>query len=161
MAQVREAQRLTLEKNNVGMAVIMDVGDSLDIHPKPKKPVGDRLALLALAKNYGKKDLVFSGPLFRDVSFKKSNAIITFDHVGSGLAYIGEKLKHFEIAGEDKRFYNAFAKVSGNKVIVNSKKVSNPKYVRYGWKNYLTPNFVNNEGLPASSFSSLINPFSQ
>ena len=161
VAQVREAQRLTLEKNNVGMAVIMDVGDSLDIHPKPKKPVGDRLALLALAKNYGKKDLVFSGPLFRDVSFKKSNAIITFDHVGSGLAYIGEKLKHFEIAGEDKRFYNAFAKVSGNKVIVNSKKVSNPKYVRYGWKNYLTPNFVNNEGLPASSFSSLINPFSQ
>ena len=75
MAQLREAQRLTLEKNNVGMAVIMDVGDSLDIHPKPKKPVGDRLALLALAKNYGKKDLVFSGPLFKEVLFKEENAI--------------------------------------------------------------------------------------
>ena len=161
VAQVREAQRLTLEKNNVGMAVIMDVGDSLDIHPIPKKPVGDRLALLALAKDYGKKDLVFSGPLFKGVSFKKNNAIISFDHVGSGLTYNGEKLKYFEIAGNDKKFYKAFAEVSGNKVIVNSEKVSNPRYVRYGWKNYLTPNFVNKEGLPASSFSSLINPFSQ
>ena len=161
VAQLREAQRLTLEKNNVGMAVIMDVGDSLDIHPKPKKPVGDRLALLALAKNYGKKDLVFSGPLFKEVSFKEENAIISFDHVGSGLTYNGEKLKYFEIAGNDKKFYKAFAEVIGNKVIVNSEKVSNPRYVRYGWKNYLTPNFVNKEGLPASSFSSLINPFSQ
>ena len=139
----------------------MDVGDSLDIHPKPKKPVGDRLALLALAKNYGKKDLVFSGPLFKEVSFKEENAIISFDHVGSGLTYNGEKLKYFEIAGNDKKFYKAFAEVIGNKVIVNSEKVSNPRYVRYGWKNYLTPNFVNKEGLPASSFSSLINPFSK
>ena len=161
VAQLREAQRLTLQKNNVGMAIIMDVGDSLDIHPKPKKPVGDRLALLALAKNYGKKDLVFSGPLFKGVLFKEGNAIISFEHTGSGISYTGNKLKHFEIAGKDKKFYDAFAEVSGNQIIVKSKKVDNPIYVRYGWKNYLKPNFFNKEGLPASSFSSLNNPFTQ
>jgi len=161
VAELREAQRLTLNKNNVGMAVIMDIGDSLNIHPLPKKPVGERLALLALKNDYGFKKIVSSGPLLKDVDFKAKEAVISFDYVGNGLYSQDNNLKYFEIAGNDKRFYNAEAFIMGNKVIVKSKKVFKPKYVRYGWKNFLNPNFFNKDGLPASSFSSLKNPFSR
>ena len=158
VAELREAQRLTLKKNKVGMAITMDIGDSLDIHPKIKKPVGERLALWALAKDYGYEDLIFSGPVFESVAFQDGKAIVSFDHVGSGLLCTDKELKHFEIAGEDNKYYSANAKIKGDKVIAWSKKVSFPKYIRYGWKNYLKPTFFNKEGLPASSFSSK-NPF--
>ena len=161
VAELREAQRMTLKKNNVGMAIIMDVGDSLDIHPLLKKPVGDRLALLALANNYGYDKLVFSGPLYKDVSFKDSGAIISFTNVGSGLALKKNNLNHFELAGPDKIFFYANAKILGEKILVKSSDVINPKYVRYGWKNFLNPSLYNKDGLPASSFSSLKNPFSR
>ena len=161
VAELREAQRLTLKKNNVGMAIIMDVGDSLDIHPLPKKPVGDRLALLALANDYGYDKLVFSGPLYKDVSFKNGSALINFTNVGSGLTLKNNKQNHFELAGLDKKFYEANARIYGEKVIVKSKDVINPKYVRYGWKNFLNPTLFNKEGLPASSFNSLKNPFTR
>mgnify|MGYP002851535204 CR=1 FL=1 len=154
-ANLREQQRLTLSEENVGMAVTMDIGDSLDIHPKIKKPVGKRLALWALAKDYGYKNLTHSGPLFKTVDFQKSKAIISFDHIGSGLQCTDKKLKYFEIAGKDKIFQTANAQIKGDKVIAWSKKVTKPVYVRYGWKNFLTPNFFNKEGLPASSFSSI------
>ena len=137
------------------MAVTMDIGDSLDIHPKIKKPVGKRLALWALAKDYGYKNLTHSGPLFKEVNFQKGKAIVSFDHIGSGLHGTNKKLKYFEIAGKDKIFQTANAQIKGDKVIVWSKKVPIPLYVRYGWKNFLTPNFFNKEGLPASSFNSI------
>ena len=139
------------------MAVTMDIGDSLDIHPKIKKPVGERLALWALAKDYGYDKLTHSGPLFKSVNFIKGKAIISFDHTGSGLHCANKKLKYFEIAGKDKIFQTANAEIKGDKVIAWSKKVPLPLYVRYGWKNFLTPNFFNKEGLPASSFSSINN----
>ena len=161
VAEVREAQRLTLKKNNVGMAIIMDLGDSLDIHPLPKKPVGERLALLALANDYGHDKLVFSGPLFKDVTFKNDIAIVSFEHTGSGLYLNNEKLNHFELAGLNKKFFNASAAIVDDKVFVKSKDVIDPKYIRYGWKNFLTPGLFNKEGLPASSFNSLKNPFTR
>ena len=156
-ANLRDQQRLTLSEKNVGMAVTMDIGDSLDIHPKIKKPVGERLALWALAKDYGYDKLTHSGPLFKAVNFIKGKAIISFDHTGSGLHTTNKKLKYFEIAGKDKIFQTANAEIKGDKVIAWSKKVPLPLYVRYGWKNFLTPNFFNKEGLPASSFSSINN----
>ena len=137
------------------MAVTMDIGDSLDIHPKIKEPVGKRLALWALAKDYGYKNLTYSGPLFKEVNFQKGKAIVSFDHIGGGLHRTNKKLKYFEIAGKDKIFQTANAQIKGDKVIVWSKKVPIPLYVRYGWKNFLTPNFFNKEGLPASSFNSI------
>jgi sialate O-acetylesterase len=161
VAELREAQRLTLKKNNVGMAVIMDVGDDLDIHPLPKKPVGDRLALLALAKDYGFENLVYSGPLFKQVKYNNNEAVITFENIGSGLFSPQPQLNHFEVASENKKFYGASARIVGNSVIASSKKVTKPIYVRYGWKNFLIPSLFNKEGLPASSFSSLENPFTQ
>ena len=161
VAEVREAQRLTLKKNNVGMAIIMDLGDSLDIHPLPKKPVGERLALLALANDYGYDKLVFSGPLFKDVTYKNDSALVSFEHTGSGLYLNNEKLNHFELAGLDKKFFNASATIVEDKVFVKSKDVIDPKYIRYGWKNFLTPSLFNKEGLPASSFNSLKNPFTR
>jgi hypothetical protein len=150
-----------LKKNNVGMAVIMDVGDDLDIHPLPKKPVGDRLALLALAKDYGFENLVYSGPLFKQVKYNNNEAVITFENIGSGLFSPQPQLNHFEVASENKKFYKASARIVGNSVIASSKKVTKPIYVRYGWKNFLIPSLFNKEGLPASSFSSLENPFTQ
>lgn len=152
VAELRESQRLTLNMPNVGMAVIMDIGDSLNIHPKIKKPVGERLALLALAKDYGFDKLTYSGPMFNSVNFKKSKALISFDHLGSGLYCSDGNLKHFEIAAENKKFFPAQAIIKNDTVIAWSKNVRKPKYVRYGWKNYLKPNFFNIEGLPASSF---------
>lgn len=161
VAELREAQRLTLKKNHVGMAIIMDVGDSLDIHPLPKKPVGDRLALLALANDYGYDNLVFSGPLYKDVSFVNNSALISFKNADSGLLLKNNNLSQFELAGSDKKFFSADAKILDEKVLVKSNDVINPKYVRYGWKNFLYPTLFNKEGLPASSFSSLKNPFSR
>ncbi len=161
VAELREAQRLTLKKNHVGMAIIMDLGDSLDIHPLPKKPVGDRLALLALANDYGYDNLVFSGPLYEDVSFKNNSALISFKNAESGLFLKNNNLSQFELAGSDKKFFSADAKILDKKVLVKSNDVINPKYVRYGWKSFLYPNLFNKDGLPASSFTSLENPFSR
>ena len=158
VAQLREAQRLTLVKKNVGMASTMDIGDSLDIHPKIKKPVGERLALWALAKDYGYEDIVFSGPIFKSAIFKNGKAIASFDYTGGGLFCPDKNLSHFEIAGNDKKYYKAKALIQGDKVIAWSKKVPEPKHLRYGWKNYLKPSLFNMESLPASSFNSS-NPF--
>lgn len=153
-AELREAQLLTLSKKNVGMVVTTDVGDKTSIHPSRKKPVGDRLALWALAKDYGFKELVYSGPIYRNVNFKNKKAVVTFDYIGSGLFSNDKELTDFEIAGENKKYVPAKAYIKENQVIVWSEKVSSPRYVRFGWKNYISPNLFNLEGLPASPFSS-------
>ncbi|MCK0148091.1 sialate O-acetylesterase [Arenibacter sp. F26102] len=151
-AMVRDAQRKSLYVKNTGMAVTMDIGNPYDIHPRNKKDVGKRLALWALAKDYGKKDITYSGPLFKSIELKGKRAIISFSHTGSGLMSKGGELTHFEMAGEDKVFYKANAVIQGETVSVTSDKVKKPAAVRYAFYNTDEPNLFNIEGLPASSF---------
>ncbi len=151
-AELREAQLMTLALPNTGMAVIIDIGDRYDIHPKNKQDVGRRLALAALAGTYG-KELVHSGPMYDSVKFEDGRAQLTFKHVGGGLvAKGGSELKGFAIAGEDRKFVWAEAKIEGDKVVVSSDKVKRPVAVRYAWANDPACNLFNQAGLPASSF---------
>ena len=153
LPKIWEAQTATLDEPNTGMAVINDVGNARDIHPRKKEEVGERLALWALAKTYGQKDIVYSGPLFKSMSIDGSNAIITFDHVGSGLTSRDEKpLNWFTIAGEDKKFVDAKAVIDGEKIVVSSPDVPKPVAVRFAWNEIAEPNLTNKEGLPASPF---------
>jgi sialate O-acetylesterase len=151
-AMVRDAQRKSLYVNNTGMAVTMDIGNPYDIHPRNKKEVGHRLALWALAKDYGKENIVYSGPLYKSMKVKGKKGIISFNYVGSGLASRDGELTHFEIAGDNKVFYKANAAIVGETVVVTSDEVKNPRAIRYAFYNTDEPNLFNKEGLPASSF---------
>ena len=151
-AELREAQLMTLDLPNTGMAVIIDIGEAKDIHPKNKQDVGKRLALWALAKTYG-KNLVYSGPLFKNMSIEGNKVILNFDHIGDGLITRGnEPLKGFAIAGSDRKFVWANANIEGDKVVVSSNEVSAPVAVRYAWADNPVCNLYNKEGLPASPF---------
>ena len=152
--ELRESQLHTLSKNNVGMAIITDIGDEKLIHPPKKKEVGERLALWAMAKDYGYNNLVHSGPIFKSVEFVEGKALVSFDHTGSGLYCKDKEVKYFELAGSDGKYYPAHAKITGNQVLVWTKKVPRPKKVRFAWKNYVKVNLFNKEGLPTSSFRS-------
>ncbi len=148
-----EAQAETLKVPHTGMAVITDIGNTRDIHPRKKVDVGKRLALWALAKNYGKTDLVYSGPLYRSMRVEDGKIRVSFDNVGSGLAGRDDKeLTHFEIAGDDKKFQKARAVIDGDDVLVSSDAVMRPAAVRFGWHQMAEPNLMNKEGLPASPF---------
>lgn len=114
--------------------------------------MGKRLALWALAKDYGKDGLVYSGPIYKSVAFSDGKAIVSFNHAGSGLYCPDDNVSDFEIAGEDLVFYKAHAVVDGINVIVQSEKVSVPKIVRFAWDDSAMPNLYNTEGLPASPF---------
>tara|TARA_B100000575_G_C23142376_1_gene665235 strand:+ start:3590 stop:5641 length:2052 start_codon:yes stop_codon:yes gene_type:complete len=149
--ELREAQRKTLDVEKTGMAVTLDIGEKDDIHPANKQDVGLRLAKLALANDYSKFKVVASGPLYKSKNLYDSYIDLYFDYVGSGLISKG-LLDGFEIAGSDSFYYPAKAKIVGDKVRVYSKKVKNPKTVRYGWQNYFDATLFNKEGLPASSF---------
>lgn len=150
--QIREAQLNTWQTvKNTGMVVTTDCGDSTDIHPRNKRVVGDRLAYWALAKDYGQK-IPFSGPLYKTMKVEANKAILSFDYADNGLTSSNTELKGFMIAGNDKKFYAAFAKIEGNKVIVSSSEVPNPKAVRYGWDKFFRVNFYNGANLPASPF---------
>ena len=133
------------------MAVTMDIGNPQNIHPADKKDVGDRLALWALAKTYGKEDVVCSGPLFKEASFDKNKVVMTFDYADNGLMLQGND-SYFEIAGADGKFYPAKAKAEGNTIVATSPKVNEAMAVRYGWCDDCAPNLFNTEGLPASPF---------
>ena len=153
-AELRDAQLYATKKlPKVGIAVITDVGDEKDIHPKPKQPVGERLAISALGIAYGKK-IEHCGPLFKSLAVEGDKATITFDHVGGGLVSKGDELTGFAVAGEDNVFHPAKAEIKGNTVVVTSDKVSKVASVRYGWVNFAKPtlNFFNKDGLPASPF---------
>lgn len=151
-AELREAQTMTLSSPNTGEAVIIDIGEANDIHPKNKQDVGKRLALWALAKVYG-RDLVYSGPMYKGMKKDGNKITISFDHVGGGLvAKGGEPLKGFAIAGEDKKFVWADAKIDGDKVVVSSSDVANPVAVRYAWADNPVCNLYNQEDLPACPF---------
>jgi sialate O-acetylesterase len=148
-----EAQTAAMEIPNTGMAVINDIGDANDIHPRKKAEVGCRLALWALAKTYGQKDLVYSGPLYKSMEVDGARVRLTFDHVGGGLAARdGKPLDSFEIAGSDGKFVPAQAEIDGRTIVVSSDPVPQPVTVRFAWSNIACPNLMNKEGLPASSF---------
>ena len=150
---LREAQLKTLLKvKNSGMVVTTDIGNPQNIHPANKQAVGNRLARWALAKTYGRKNVVFSGPLYKSMKKEGNTSRLHFDYVRSGLVAKGGKLIGFTIAGNDHKFYPAQAKIEGKTVVVWSSKVANPKAVRFGWSNTAQPNLFNKEGLPASPF---------
>lgn len=153
LAGIWEAQTAALSIPNTGMAVTVDIGNIKDIHPTNKQDVGKRLALWALAKTYGKDRLVYSGPLYKSVKFDGSKAVVSFDHVGSGLvSRDGKPLTWFQVAGKDGKFVDATATIEGNTVVVQSPEVSEPTAVRFAWHQTAEPNLSNREGLPASPF---------
>jgi sialate O-acetylesterase len=135
------------------MAIAIDLGEWNDIHPDRKKPVGDRLALAAEKIAYG-EDIVHAGPLYQSSSIEGNKIVISFTDTGSGLSTNDdEPAAEFAIAGEDKKFVWADAKIDGNKIIVSSEEVPNPKYVRYAWADTpVNPNLINKEGLPTAPF---------
>ncbi|MBO0322187.1 sialate O-acetylesterase [Muricauda sp. CAU 1633] len=152
--EIRDAQRRVLENvQNTAMVVISDVSPVDDIHPKDKKSVGERLAKVALKKHYGSIHGLVESPLFKQVTFNKNKAIITFEHA-DGL-YAKDKKSLFEIAGHDKKFFPATFVVEDKTIVVSSKKVKDPKYVRFAWGNTLQANIFNMADLPASSFTTL------
>jgi sialate O-acetylesterase len=153
-ALMREAQLKTLEIPQTAMAVTIDLGEWNDIHPGNKKPIGDRLALAARAVAYGESDVVYSGPIYQSQRVDGNQIWVNFTSVGSGLLSIdGGSLTHFAIAGADKKFVWAEAKIEDDKVVVSSDLVSAPLYVRYAWAdNPAGANLYNKEGLPASPF---------
>lgn len=151
-AELREAQLVTTKVlPNVGMAVITDVGEENDIHPKKKEPVGQRLALAARKIAYG-QNVAHSGPLYRSMRFEGSRVILQFDQVGQGLEARGGSLAGFTIAGADGNFVPAEARIEGDTVVVTAQSVPKPVAVRYGWANYPVVNLWNKDGLPASPF---------
>lgn len=153
LPQIWEAQAATLSVPHTGMAVITDVATLNNIHPPDKQTVGHRLALWALANTYGKKDVVYSGPLYKSMAVEGSKVKLTFDHVGSGLASRdGKDLTWFEIAGPDKNFVKASARIDGDSVVVWNDQVTQPTAVRFAWSQLAEPNLMNKEGLPASAF---------
>ena len=167
-AKTRMGQFKALAIPNTGMAVtieLADVGNPGNVHPGNKRDVGERLALWALAKNYGKTDLVYSGPLYKEIKVEGSKIRVFFDSVGSGLTVATKKgydpvvkkpqgkLQKFALAGEDKKWVWADAVIEGKTVVVSSPAVPNPVAVRYAYS--INPdgcNLYNNEGLPASPF---------
>ena len=152
---LQDRMRLVLDTTpKTGMAIINDTGEAKDIHPKNKHDVGERLALWALAKDYG-KDITYSGPLFKSSQVRDGKIAVTFEQVGDGLkARDDGELQRFEIAGADKVWHWADAEIEGkDTVLISSSEVEQPAAVRYAWAaNPEGANLVNSEGLPASVF---------
>ncbi|MDE5678188.1 GDSL-type esterase/lipase family protein [Phocaeicola sp.] len=149
----RDSQRkLMMEIPYTGMAVCSDKGDSLDVHPKQKKEVGERLAAWALNKTYGYKHITPSGPLYKSVSFHKGAAYVSFDYAEGLSSSDGMPVRTFEVAGEDGVFYPAQALIENGKMKVWNDQVNDPRIVRYGWQPFTRANLVNSAGLPASTF---------
>ena len=151
---VRESQSDALTLPNTGQAVIIDIGDANDVHPRNKQDVGLRLSLAARKFAYGEK-IVFSGPTYKSSKIKNGKMIIEFDNIGTGLVCKDKygSVKGFAIAGADKKFIWASAFIEKNKIVVWNESINNPKYVRYGWAdNPDDLNLYNGEGLPACPF---------
>jgi sialate O-acetylesterase len=149
-AELREAQMLTQSLPHTGMAVVMDIGNPGNIHPTNKQDVGRRLALWALAKNYG-RDVECSGPVYAGLEVKGAEARLTFEHA-AGLTSGDSPPSHFTLAGSDRVFHSATARIEGETIVVTSDAVGAPVAVRYAWGAADQPNVKNGAGLPASSF---------
>ncbi|MEZ5038922.1 MAG: sialate O-acetylesterase [Saprospiraceae bacterium] len=153
-AVLRESQSATLAIPNTAQVVIIDIGEAKDIHPRNKQDVGLRLSLAARKLAY-QQDVVYSGPVYKEMKIEGNKVVLSFDHVGSGLVAHDKYgyLKGFTIAGADKQFVWAKAEIKGNQIIVWSDEVKAPVAVRYGWANNPDDvNLYNKEGLPASPF---------
>jgi sialate O-acetylesterase len=149
---VREAQATVLSLPNTGMAVTIDIGDPVNIHPKDKQDVADRLSRIALANTYGRK-IEFSGPMYQSMNVEGNAIRLQFTHVDAGLVAKGGELKTFTIAGKDGKFVPATARIDKNTLVVSSPDVAEPAAVRYAWDNYPEGcNLYNGDGLPAPPF---------
>jgi sialate O-acetylesterase len=151
-ATVREGQLKTLELRNTAMAVTIDIGNPDNVHPTDKLDVGLRLARAARAISYGEA-IEYSGPLFRQATTEYSSMRVWFDHA-KGLTAKGGELTGFEVAGKDRIYVPATARIEGATVVAASPSVAEPVYVRYGWANSPLCNLFNGEELPASPFTS-------
>lgn len=151
-AETRESQTIAAATvPNSCLAVTIDTGDPDSIHAKEKKPVGDRLARCALAKYYG-KDIVYSGPTIQSVERLPGTIRMHFTHTDGGLVVKGPKLEEFSIAGNDRKWYWADARIEGDTVMVSSPSVPNPTQVRYAWQSNPAATLFNGAGLPAAPF---------
>ena len=151
-AETRESQAITAAHvPNSCLAVAIDTGDADNLHPKDKLPVGERLAFCALAKEYG-KHVVYSGPTLDSVKRDHGAIRLGFSHADGGLVTKGAKLEEFEIAGDDRKWYWADARIEGNTVVVSSPSVPNPTQVRYAWQSNPAATLFNGAGLPATPF---------
>jgi sialate O-acetylesterase len=152
-AFLREAQTMTLSLPNTGQAVTIDIGNVTDIHPRNKKDVGRRLARIALARDYG-FNVVTSGPVMEKAAREGSDFKVTFKHTDGGLMTPINPLVGFELAGADKVFKPASARIDGNTVIVTNAEIPAPVAVRYAWRDAPPAGLFNGEGLPAVPFRS-------
>lgn len=151
-AELRAAQAFVARTvKNSGLALAIDLGDPVDIHPKDKKEVGERLAFCALANHYGKK-VVFAGPTFERAESLPGALKLHFKNTDGGLMVKGDKLGEFAVAGDDKKWFWAEAKITGDAVIVSSPQVANPKVASYAWQGYPRATLYNGAGLPAIPF---------
>lgn len=152
-AIVRDAQLATmLNTPKTGMVVTNDIGNLEDIHPLNKQEVGRRLALWALAKDYGVGKLAHSGPVYKSMEIRKNKIVLSFDHADNGLIKKRKHLTYFTVAGADRIFKKAKAKIVGNTIIVFAINVKDPVAVRFAFTDTAEPNLYNTEGLPASAF---------
>jgi len=149
-----EAQTAAQAVPNTGMAVINDIGNLKDIHPKNKQEVGRRLALWALAKTYGQEGVVYAGPTFKEMTIEGDTLRLSFDHVGGGLASRdGKPLDWFEVIDADEGgFVKADARIDGSTVVLSAAGVKHPVAMRFAWSMLAEPNLMNAEGLPAGAF---------
>lgn len=151
--ELRDAQLATLNVPFTGMAVTIDVGDPMDLHPRVKRPVGERLARLALHHTYGWRHVIPSGPLYEGHRIEGSSIRATFREVGGGLQWrSGTGATGFLIAGEDRVFRPARARIEGNSVVVWRDDIERPQAVRYAWAENPAASLMNSAGLPASPF---------
>ncbi len=150
-AELREAQLMALALTNTGMAVTIDLGDPHDVHFRNKREVGRRLALLARARTYG-RDVMCSGPIYKTMRREGASIRLMFHDTAGGLSAKGGKLRGFEIAGADRRFLPALARIEGDEVIVWNKAAPEPAAARYAWANNPECTLFNQAGLPASPF---------
>ena len=148
-----EAQVASLKIPKTGMAVTTDLVDNIsDIHPRNKFDVGKRLAAWALAKTYGKKDVVYSGPLYKSMKADGDRIRLQFAHAVGLKTRDDKPLSEFQIAGADGKFVDATAEIDGDDVVVSAAGVKAPQHVRFGWHKLANPNLINGAGLPASPF---------
>ncbi len=153
LARFWEAQAASLEIPHTGMIVINDIGNIKDIHPKNKQDVGHRLALLALKNDYGRKDIVASGPVFDSLTLEGDQLRVKFKNAAGGLkSRDGKPLTHFELIGEQAEFVPAEARIDGDSVVLSAKNVKQPAAMRFAWHKLAEPNLANGAGLPASAF---------
>jgi sialate O-acetylesterase len=151
-SDVREAQATVLSLPNTGMAVTVDIGDPVNIHPKDKLDVADRLTRIAMAKTYG-RDIEYSGPVYDSMKVEGNAIRLKFTHAATGLVAKGGELKTFVIAGKDGKFVPATARIDQGTIVVSSPEVADPAAVRYAWDNYPEGcNLYNGDGLPAPPF---------